>query len=687
MLTDAIITLALLPAYLVARSPYVRLPLHIDTGFYVSNATVATGTFSFAGGWNAHFAGCSKALPEWLYSRVFLRHCRRTSDLVSGKSRPYQHYSRFYASLYNYATAIAVGFLACRLAGGDIRYYYAGLLAYALVSSEPQYGVYYECGELFEVLWQVLSLTFLVIGMEQGNAWWIAIAAFTWSIETFFIKLSSGVAFVILFGAATIISPPAWLPIVAGGAIGTTLYAVWMRLNGQRTLALLRGLVGHETSFGQRAEWARVVHRLREKTACLIQTVRRQPLLPLLAALGMIWAPPDKPAVWIFLIALLVTYAAQAADCWYYQITLLAPLSLFAAGFIVLIDSWGSLGAAFLVCAAAAWLLHNPIRAARLDTDALTRWCWNGQSSPRVLSQDLLLEDMADRLAPVVHGKELLVYGPLSQAYVLLNAAYATPIVVPEFYLDDMSEGWQPRLHEQMVESPPAFILDSANCFDAQAARAGLGLDYRLTHACHDSFRLFALVERSAPDSDVARVCTFRVQSAKQLAAERDCAGIALTVLEPSRPIPKTVPGLEPSETKLARTLQTLSASGVSRIAIYGAGRFTKRNIETYRNAPLCVAVVADDDPRLHGDRFLDWPLRSLEAAREFEIEAVVVSTDRYIAPMLARARQMWDGKIPVLAADSPIDSECTQTPPQRQTETATTVPVPAARQSISSIS
>ncbi len=92
MTTAVLFTLALLPVYLIVREPFRRLPLHIDTGFYVSNHTIVTGRFRFSQGWNAHFAGCSKLVPEVFYSLVYLLHGRRDTrggedDLPRGEDK------------------------------------------------------------------------------------------------------------------------------------------------------------------------------------------------------------------------------------------------------------------------------------------------------------------------------------------------------------------------------------------------------------------------------------------------------------------------------------------------------------------------------------------------------------------------------------------------------------------------
>ncbi|HSD09464.1 MAG TPA: hypothetical protein VLF14_00640, partial [Candidatus Binatia bacterium] len=104
-LTAAIVSAALLPVYIALRCVFFDLPLHIDTCFYVSNHTICTRTIRYSRGWNARFAGCSKVLPEYFYSLVYLLH--------GGEG--YKRASRVYLSLFNYGTAILVGLVASSL--------------------------------------------------------------------------------------------------------------------------------------------------------------------------------------------------------------------------------------------------------------------------------------------------------------------------------------------------------------------------------------------------------------------------------------------------------------------------------------------------------------------------------------------------------------------------------------------
>ena len=665
MLTTAIlVTAAFLPVYLLLRAPFWRLPLHVDTGFYVSNHTIASGRLDFSKGWNARFAGCSKVIPEVFYSLIYLVHCRMAIGSSHLWLSSYKHASRFYASLYNYATAIAVGVLACQFCGWDVRFYYSGLIVFALLSSEPQYGVYYECGELFGILGNVVSLLLAGAGVAHGDPWLVATASFVWCVEACFVKLSSAPARLIVYGAVIIGAPWTCWPVIGGAVAGVALYLAWIIKQGQDPAALIRAIGGHESGFGQRADWRIVVHRIREKLRCLGRTIRRQPLIPALAAAGAVYSPMEPHLVWVYFCAVLVVYVAQAADCWYYQIPLLAPVAILAGVSVVELLGLGPTGLAILAVGGMLWIWHNSVRAAQSNVKQLYRWCWDEYRPASEISRNAVLEEVAALLARVVAGRSLLVYGPCNQAYVLLRSSYSTPLVAPEYYLDDVCPGWQRELNAQLVSSPPELILDTSACFAAETAHGALGLDYRLTHVLGGVFRLFDLQDFTPCREGLEDAHTYAPQSGEQLRAEESRAGSGLVKIAAADGATAAVRpaaqgdslesyGESSAAAALRELFESLAAQGYRRVGLYGAGRFTIRFAEVYRSADPSVVVVLDDRPDRHGDKFLGWPIAPLADAGRFDIDAIIVSTERFAAPMTARARKLWGSTMPVYAAGS----------------------------------
>ncbi len=615
-MTAVLVTLAFLPVYLLIRWPYRRLPLHIDTGYYVSNHTVATGRLSYARGWNARYAGCSKVLPEWLYSIVYVS-CRKQDDPGSA----YRIRSRSAASLFNYATAVLVGVLAWRLFG-TITAYYAGLLLFSVLSSEPHWGVYFECGELFELPAHVVAVICLNEGLLQHSPMWIALAALTWAAAAFFIKLSSAIGFGVLFTAAGLLWPGSWLAILIGAGVAGAAYAAWLRRNGRRVRDLFGPLHGHEASFGQRATLASLAHRLAEKVRRLAGTLSRQPIVPLLA-LVCIAAVQRPPAIVVaYLAAVFITFLVQATDCWYYQIPLLPPMAVMAAP---LANS--NVGAVILILAITVWLVHNTVRAYRLDIHGLSDWCWGTALPPVHSRRNLLLQQSAGELRTAVEGDSLLVYGPFTQAYVLAGASYDTPIVTPDHHLDAMDRTWQRELSLRLAVDPPRFVLDTDHCFDAAACQR-LGLDYRVDRDFPGEFRLFRLERVAAPTAAAAEVRTYEPH-ASALPTNAD-----------------TSPG------RLTALLDEVARRGHQRLAIYGAGRFTVRHAAEYRASPVPIVAILDDQRGGRGESLLGWPIHKPEMAEQLGIGAVIVSTDRFQSLLLRQSRRLWDTRVTLYSVD-----------------------------------
>jgi len=696
------VTVALFPLYLLVRHPYRRLPLHIDTGFYVSNYTVGTGRLSYARGWNARFAGGGKIVPELFYSLIYLR---------CGGER-YGSCSRLWFSVFNYATAVAVGLLAWVLSGGGVAWYCAALVGYALLSSEPQYGGYHESGEQFEVLPQALAVLCLTVGLGGHSWWWCALAAFLWALETFAIKLTSAAGFVVLFGWACVANPWAVVPVAAGGLVAAGLYLLWLRAIGKDFRALFASMWGLQTAQAGRFDVGTWIHRLTEKIRRLGVTFAGQPVIPLLIVWGLIAGPLPQTVVWWYLAAAAAIYAGQGADIRYYTILLWPPLAVLAAGGVV--GLLGSTPAGWIApgVLGVAWLLHNSVRAWRADLESLNRWTWRGAMSPAECDRNLALLENGKALRGTVGGHSLLVYGPFNQAYILAGAGYDTPIITPAHWLDDMEPDWQQRLCQRLRADPPDFVLDSDRCFAAEAVRSVLGLDYELCRLWPGDFRLYEL---RAAGPGAGEVChSYARQTRRQLAAEelrgalrtvarageappavavlarqesagavRRCAelaGVRLAVCsdDPQEVLAaasavETVAVLEtPSDAWLDRlreaapgrlihldpgrdgaaparnaaaaftaVLADLQTRGCRRVGLYGAGRRTRELIDTIPSSPVEIVAVFDDDARRHGQGFAGLPIHPLSAAVQLDVDAVVICSQRFAAPMLRRCRTL----------------------------------------------
>ncbi len=626
-------TLLLSPVYLLIREPLRRLPLHIDTGFYVSNDSIAAGRWDFRRGWNAHYAGGSKLVPEALFTRIYLLARRLSGDAGQTACR-YISWSRLGVSAVNYASAVLVGWLACVLGDGDIRLYYAGLCCYALLSSEPHYGGAFECAEVIEIPFQLLAMLALVVGMETESPAMIALSAFVFAAEAWFVKLSSAIGCVVLLAALGAMSPRTAAPAILGGGAALAMYAGWLLWLGRRPAQWLAPLKGHEASFSRQGGGLRPWQRLTEKALTFWRAARRQPVIPLLALGSLLAGRVPHALLGLYALATLATYAGQSTDCRYYLLTILPPIAVVAAFGVSDLLRLGIGGAAVTVFGAILWIVLTPMRAARMNAVARNRWVWGGSRSAAQADENVQLAAFAERIRPVVGSGSLLVYGAHNQAYVLTGAAWATPLVAPEHYLDDVCPGWQDTLNAGLAAQPPDFILDTDRCFDVDAARLGLGLTYVAAEAAA-SMRLYQFVERRCTVPPPGAVRTFRALSIEQW---RQWDGTVGGKAELPMEMAAVELGRDPQRDELHRLLDELKSRGCRGIAVYGAGRFTIRHADCFRASPVPVRVVLDDDPR-PDERgcFLDWPVVRPDQARSFPIDAIVLSTDRFAGAMRSR--------------------------------------------------
>ena len=65
---------------------------------------------------------------------------------------------------------------------------------------------------------------------------------------------------------------------------------------------------------------------------------------------------------------------------------------------------------------------------------------------------------------------------------------------------------------------------------------------------------------------------------------------------------------------------------------------------------------MLDDNPNRPGSTFLSWPLRRPEEAKEFAVDAVIISTDRFAGILSARAERLWGTDITVAGLDAVVE-------------------------------
>jgi len=481
-------TIVILLAYLALRWPFFNLPLHIDTGFYVSNHTICKRRIDFSKGWNANFAGCSKVLPEFFYSMVYLLH-------GGGK---YKFYSRFYCSLYNYATAIAVGWGTYLISGrNDVLYYYFGVITYCLLSSEPHYGVYFENAEQFELLFQTSGILLVCQGIQNDNVYFIGAGFGFWFFNGFFVKLSSMISASILAIAVGWFFPMSLVPIIVSFLVTFTSYFVWILVNKQNFLSLLKPLIGHEYTAGHRVSFKSYLLRFLEKVQFTYRIIISYPIIPIFAILGLfIMDNEQRFFVLLYFTVLVPVYFFQAANVWYYLIPFIAPVGMAAAFGADWLFSKNATAAFLVYFFGFVWLAVHIFRSYKdlfFGSPTLVNlYAWKPYGA-YMAEKNLQLEKAVPLIRQYVKAKSFFIFGLWNQAYVLLETSYDTPLISAAPWLDHMVPNWQLELNKRFINDPPQFLLDTDHCLDVEIIKTDLGIEYKLTNTFKPDFQLFAL--------------------------------------------------------------------------------------------------------------------------------------------------------------------------------------------------
>jgi len=495
--TQLAYTAVLLPLYLALRWRFFKLPLHVDAGFYVSNDTICFNRWRYRNGWNARFAGGSKVLPEGFYTLTYLLH----------GPDGYKRRSRLYASLYNYLTAIAVGCLCAVLApeaDAAVRYYVAGLTAFALISCQPHFGVYFENAELFELLPQVVGLLLIATGAQEQRLVLLCAGCGLWWLDACFIKLSSVLPAAAVTAWLCWTRPGAALPVIVVVIGVGLLYLIWLAANGWRWRDIVRSLWGHERHLQHRLSLAAYVRRAGAKLKLLAMIFWQMPasLTAVVAGLVVLNVRDGLGSLLIvYAVGALAAYVFQAAHVWYYAIPLQPIAACCAASGAVYLIDVGSFGPWLLAAIVLAWLLAHARRLA-VSREAFEDWVWRVYAKERLGERNAALEQLVPELRSLIGDASLLVYGLANQAYVYTGRSYPVNFATPAEWLDEMLPDWQRLLNEKLIAEPPPFVLDVNHRFDARATAEGLGLVYQLERTWPHRHSLYRLIDRrtGAPD-------------------------------------------------------------------------------------------------------------------------------------------------------------------------------------------
>ncbi len=472
-------TIVFFPLYDVLRRLFFNLPLHRDSGFYVSNHTICSQKFSYREGWNAKYGFCSKVLPEFFYSLVYLKH---------GRTK-FKFYSRYYYSFYNYATAIAVGFCAY-IVTNDAWSYALALIIYGMISSHPFFGVYFENGEQFEVLFQAVGFGIIFLGFKQSNLILLSSGIALWVLESFFIKTVSLLSiFVIEVGI--VYWKRSYLPaILIVDVVCFLIYLCWMHFHAQSFSSVFFRAVQHERYYQGQPLLKKVFQQFYRKLHLYLRCLWTDlPVFLIFAAAGIFLYGKTTPLLLLYLIAVSLTSFLQAALVWYYLIPLLSPLVLYASFAAIHLFSKGFAGSFAAICSLFIWFAsYFMIYSGPIEKVNWHVWIPYGRFMG---NQNRTIDVISEKVKTYVKQQSLFIYGVTNQLYLLSGASYPTNLISGGAWLDQMEPLWQMLLNRQFSENPPRFIFSSDEFFYADILRDDLGLDYWVVESYDNGLRLY----------------------------------------------------------------------------------------------------------------------------------------------------------------------------------------------------
>lgn len=418
------------------------MPLHIDTGFFVTPATVVRKRWDYRRGWGAWAAGCSKVIPEAFYSAVYLV-----------KPSAYKWASRLaYSGLIFVAGLGLASFV--QASGGAL---IVALAVWCALISEPHWGGYYESAEQFTPALVGGSLGLAGLAASAAGdplaGWLVAGSVALLALSAGFNKPTDTPLVALGVLSELILFPWAWLYVVLGITLPAMLYVLWVVWNRKTLKGLAETMRAQQKALAGGKSLRGV---LEDKADLLWQIVRRWPIVPVLALGGIFVAGRFAILPAALFVGALAAYLMQPNRVWYFTLPMLMPVAYFAA-LLPLGNVWWIVLALY----AAWWLAHCP-----REQDARYRWVWEIHREGNQFETNLQLDHWADTFRPDIAGKSLFVFGHENQANVLLGAGYDTPLISAAWFLDVMRPAWREELAEQMKVSPPDFLLDMAGRLD-----------------------------------------------------------------------------------------------------------------------------------------------------------------------------------------------------------------------------
>ncbi len=479
--------------FILYREAFTVLPLHMDTGYYVPNRAILTRRLAPFDGWNVHFSGASRALPQLVHTALYL----------AFGSAGYARAFRLLYSLLCFVSGLFVYILAVELGGQGWQPTYAMGL-YWVLTSESQYGTYFESAEAFQTVIELGGLILLIGGLQADLPWMTGLGLALFWIDTVFVKISAAASAGSLSLATLYLRPDLWLTTFALGAAAVAAYSLWLRACGVTLRNTLHYLASHERYC--RRDYPSPVLLFLVKIGFIGMLAVRNPFIPALSAIGLFHALGSfnlHPAALVcgaYALGWAVIYFKQGNRVHYYLLPILplvafiASLALFPLG-----ARFGSSTAhATLLAAIALSIATNLWQRVGRPLADFNRRVWRAKKGEavgdRLAEGNLQVAEAVRQLGPHLRGRDLLVLGPYNQASLLFDAAYDTPLTS----LCALSEGvagdirpWLPAIDR----APPAFLLDTDQQYEHYRDRLPILCGYELV-ARAGRVRLYRLEAR-----------------------------------------------------------------------------------------------------------------------------------------------------------------------------------------------
>ena len=464
---------------------YFRLPLHGDTGFYVSNHTIVHKKFRFSEGWNAQYAGASKFIPEAFYSALYL----------TAGNRRYPFISRLMVTLLVAVSCGVVG-MTCRcLLDQNILISIAAMALFAMISSEAVYVTYHETAEQFEIIPQFLGFGLIEHGLHHQNSAEVLAGLALWWIDAVWIKLPAAGGAVVLSGYAVFNQPALWPAILILASAGAGALLMWQKMFHASWFVSYRRLIEHEKYSGHRINLGGYLRMLRKKLNQLRGIWTWSPIIPTLALLPLCFWRDYSPGVAVYSAIVLLGFFFQAALINSYLIPFQPVMALLAAwgvDFVWRFSPWPALVLAVLT---AAWLIRHFLKPLTLSVERLNDWSWRGHAFyPSFPEHNLRAHRMAPEIRKVMgggEGKTFYIFGDENQIYMLVDRSYPTPIITATPWLDTMDAGWKDALRRDFDRQKPDFILSLRRRFEDSAPSRFWPFEARSVRKWDEDWELF----------------------------------------------------------------------------------------------------------------------------------------------------------------------------------------------------